>query len=179
MSTFLRRIAGALSLDPLIFEEVEADAGATRQAALVVVLSSLSAGLGATHLGTTGVSLMTLLVGSLVALGAWVAWAFLTYFIGTRLMPEPQTRADLGQLLRTLGFAASPGLLRVFLVLPVVRPVVFVIVSVWMLAAMVVAVRQALDYRSTARAVGVCLLGWVLTLVAALVVGVVGAPVAE
>jgi hypothetical protein len=36
------------------------------------------------------------------------------------------------------------------------------IIGIWMLVAMVIAVRQALDYKSTLRAVGVCLIGWIV-----------------
>ena len=104
-------------------------------------------------------------VGGIGALIAWVAWAFLTYIIGTRLLPEPQTRADIGEMMRTLGFAQSPGFLRIFGSIPGVGPLVLGIVSIWMLVAMVIAVRQALDYTSTWRAVGVCLVGWVVAVV--------------
>ena len=92
------------------------------------------------------------------------------------LMPESATRSDVGELLRTLGFAATPGLLRVLGVLPGVTIPVFIGTAVWMLVAMVVAVRQALDYQSTARAVGVCVLGWVLALTLAIVLGVMFGP---
>ena len=152
---------GAAKLDLRIYEEVEGDNNATLQAIGVVLLSSLAAGLGSVTLG----------VGSLgnvvAALLSWVIWAFLTYLIGTRLLPEPQTHADMGQMLRTLGFAQSPGVLRIFGSLPGVGPLVLVVVSVWMLVAMVIAVRQALDYTSTWRAVVVCLVAWTAVIVPA------------
>ena len=100
----------------------------------------------------------------ILALLGWVTWAFLTYIIGTRLLAEPQTRADVGEMMRTLGFAQAPGLLRVLGGFPGVGPIVLSIASIWMLVTMVVAVRQALDYTSTVRAVGVCLVGWVLSI---------------
>jgi hypothetical protein len=92
----------------------------------------------------------------------WFIWAFLTYFIGTRLLPEPQTKADYGELLRTIGFSSSPGVLRVLGIIPMLGNVLNFIVGIWMLVAMVIAVRQALDYKSTWRAVGVCLIGWIV-----------------
>ena len=82
------------------------------------------------------------------------------YIIGTKLLPEPQTHSDLGELLRTTGFSASPGLLRVLGVIPLIGELIILAVSIWMLIAMIIAVRQALDYQSTGRAVGVCLIGW-------------------
>jgi hypothetical protein len=98
----------------------------------------------------------------LAALVGWLVWAYLTYFIGTRLLPEPQTRADYGELLRTIGFASAPGVIRVFGIIPGLGPLIFLAASIWMLVAMVIAVRQALDFTSTPRAVGVCVIGWVV-----------------
>jgi hypothetical protein len=174
MTTFGRRVIGAARLDSRIYEEVEHDSGATGQAALVVVLSSLAAGIGLG--GPADGRSPGLLAATLGALIGWAAWAALTYFIGTRLLPQAGTRADLGQLLRTIGFAASPGLLRVFGAIPGLTVAIFVAVSVWMLVAMIIAVRQALDFSSTGRAVAVCVAGWVLSLIVAAVVGLVFGP---
>jgi len=88
----------------------------------------------------------------------------LTYFIGTKLLPEPQTQSDPGELLRTIGFSSSPGLIRILGIIPGLGGVIFLLASLWMLVAMVIAVRQALDYTSTPRAVGVCIIGWVIQL---------------
>jgi hypothetical protein len=90
----------------------------------------------------------------------------LTYLIGAKLFPEPATRADLAEMLRTIGFASSPGVIRAAGVIPGVTDGVFIAAAVWMLVAMVVAVRQALDYQSTSRAIGVCLLGWLVQAIA-------------
>lgn len=158
MSSFNDRIIGAAKLDVRIYEEVEADKGALNQAMGVVILSSLAAGVGL--IGKTGLG--GLLTGTVISLVAWVVWAYLTYFIGTRLLPEPQTRADLGELLRTIGFSSSPGLIRFLGIVPGLSFIIYAVAGIWMLIAMVIAIRQALDYTSTWRAVGVCLIGWVV-----------------
>jgi hypothetical protein len=173
-NTFFQRLLGAVSLDAAIYEEVEADRSATVQALVVVVLSSVAAGVGGRGLG--GASPANIVFLTVVTLLAWAAWALLTFQIGGRLMPEPQTRVDVGELLRTIGFSSAPGLLRVFGVLPGVTIPVFAITAVWMLAAMVVAVRQALDYTSTARAIAVCVIGWFLAIALAIGIGLVFAP---
>ena len=167
MASFTERMMGAAKLDVQVYEEVEADTSATSQAMGVVLLSSLAGGIGSVGLGAGGLS--GFVGGGIAALIGWVVWAFLTYIIGTRLLPEPQTRADVGELMRTLGFAQSPGLVRIVGILPGVGAFAVIIVSIWMLATMVIAVRQALDYTSTLRAVGVCLVGWVLQIVISLV----------
>ena len=159
MASLVGRMIRAAKLDVGLYEEVEADTGATGQAMLVVVLSSVAAGIGSVG---GGAGLKGLLLGALSALAAWYIWAFLTYFIGTRLLPESQTEADVGQLLRTTGFSSSPGLLRILGILPGLTGIVFLGCAVWMLVAMVIAVRQALDYHSTGRAIAVCLIGWLV-----------------
>lgn len=164
MSTFVERVLGAARLDAAIFEEVEHDPGAWRQSLGVVALYGVAAGVG--ELG--GVSLVGLVSSILGAMLAWLIWASLTFVIGTRLLPQPATQADLGQLLRTLGFAAGPGILLVLEIVHPLRSLVFVIVQLWMIATMVVAVRQALDYTSTLRAVAVCSIGWICQLLIAI-----------
>ena len=154
---------GAAKLDVHAYEEVEGDTRATGQAAGVVLLASLAGGIGSVGVGAGGLG--SFVVGTVAALIGWITWAFVTYIIGTRLLPESQTRADHGELMRTLGFAQSPGLLRIFGILPGVGPLVLSLTQIWLLVAMVIAIRQALDYHSTFRAVGVCLVGWVLSTV--------------
>ncbi len=113
---------------------------------------------------------MGFVAGAMGALIGWFIWAFLVYIIGTKVLPEPQTRSNLGELLRTTGFSASPGLLRVLGIIPLLGGLVMLAVSIWMLIAMIIAVRQALDYQSTGRAVGVCLIGWFVLVVILLMI---------
>jgi hypothetical protein len=158
MQNYIDRIVRAAKLDIHLYEEVEADKGAMVQAMGVVVLSSIAAGIGS--IGTIGVR--GIIIGAITALIAWYVWAYMTYFIGAKILPEPQTKADHGELLRTIGFSSSPGLIRVLAIIPGISGIIFAIASIWMLTAMVIAVRQALDYQSTLRAVGVCIIGWVI-----------------
>lgn len=167
MATFTERMIGAAKLDVATYEEVEADTTATGQAMLVVVLSSVAAGIGA--LGSMGI--VGLLVGTIGALVGWFIWAGLIFIIGTKILPEPQTEADMGQLLRTIGFASSPGILRLLGFIPVLGTMLSFAVAIWMLVATVVATRQALDYKSTGRAVAVCAIGFVVYLVVSVVIG--------
>ena len=158
MARIQDRMIRAAKLDVELYEEVEADQGAMREAMTVVVLSAVAAGIGNVANG----GLQGIISGTIGALVGWYVWAFLTYFIGTRLLAEPGTSADHGELLRTIGFSSAPGLIRVFGIIPGLAPIVFTVASGWMLVAMVIAVRQALDYQSTWRALGVCVIGWVV-----------------
>ena len=157
-NSFENRIIRAAKLDSNLYEEVEADKSALGQAMAIVVFSSIAAGIG---LYKTG-GFSGIITGTMASLISWYVWAYLTYFIGTKFLPEPQTQADLGELLRTIGFSSSPGLLRVFYFVPGIGVLVYLISSFWMLVAMIIAVRQALDYNSTLRAVGVCVIGYII-----------------
>ena len=133
MGRFVARMIGAARFDVRTYEEVEADPGANAQALAVVFLACLGAGIGWIGLAPERWSAGVVLVG--VAVAGWVAWAVLTYLIGTRLLREPQTRADVGELLRTLGFAQSPGLLQVLGLLVGVNPVAVTgVLALWWLA---------------------------------------------
>jgi hypothetical protein len=173
MLSFKDRMIGAAKLNAAVYEEIEADRSAMGQAMAVVVLSSLATGIGS--MGAIGIRGMV--VTTFMALASWYIWAFLTYLVGTKLLPQPQTRADYGQLLRTIGFSSAPGILRVLGIIPFLSGILLAITSIWMLIAMVIAVRQALDYTSTWRAVGVCLIGWIIQSIAFwLLFSLVGAP---
>ena len=166
MASLTQRMIGAAKLDVRTYEEVEADTTATGQAMVVVIVSSLAAGVGAySMIGISGA-----LVATLAALLGWFVWAFLTYVIGVKMLPEPQTEADMGQLLRTIGFSSSPGVLRVLGIIPILGSFIQLVCAIWMLVAMVIAVRQALDYKSTGRAIAVCAIGWVIYMVVTLIV---------
>ena len=156
-SNFLNRIYRAIKIDPDLYEEVEHDKSATIQAASVVVLSSLAAGVGAIHLGMSN-----FILGPLFSLASWYFWAFLIYIVGTKLFPDQETKSDHGELLRTIGFSSAPGLIRVFGFTPDLMSITFMGGGIWMLVAMIIAVRHALDYKCTWRSIGVVVIGFLV-----------------
>ncbi len=172
MSGFITRMVRAALLNVDTYEEVEADTGANWQALAVVVLAALAMGIGSIE--NSGVS--GILWHTLVAVVGWYLWAFVTYFIGTRLLPTSETVADHGELLRTIGFSSSPGILRILMIFTPLSLWVFAISTLWMLVAMIVAVRQALDYTSTARAIGVCAIGFPIYVLSVLLSVIVMGP---
>lgn len=155
--SMIARAVRAAQLDNATYEEVEHDPGATREAAIIVLVTSLLAGIGA---GISG-GLLELVVVVVAGLIGWAAYAFLTYFIGTRLLAGPETSADWGELARTLGYASAPRALLVIGVVPVLSAIVGLIVAIWVLLTTVVALRAALDF-STGRAIGTAVLGWLV-----------------
>ena len=140
MTRFAYRMFGAAALDPIAYEDVESDKSATVQALGVVVLSSVGMALGF-HGANWGAFPQMVTIGILP-----------TFEIGSRLLPQPATRVDVGELLRTLGFSTAPGVLGALSVLPGLTVPATLVAGVWMLLSMVVAVRQALDYDRTSRA---------------------------
>ena len=190
MSQLVDRMMRAAKLDPLLYEEVEADAdgdrpGCGRGCAFqrrprprrrqirgrggVAVPRGAAASGGAISGGVLG-----LIGGTVAALVGWLIWSLTIFFVGTRFLPGARTQADLGQVLRTVGFSAAPGVIRLFSFIPLIGFFIFVVANCWMLVAMVIAVRQALDYESTGRAILVCLIGWVVFTLAAFVLSLIG-----
>jgi hypothetical protein len=156
--TLVQRLRGALVLDGNAFEDVEHDPSSMAQALTIVVAGSLAASVGAGL--SSGVA--ALLQEALKALMGWVMWAVATYFLGMRMWPEPETKTDLDELMRVIGFAFTPNLLLVLGALPWIGDWVRGVVALWILAGTVVAVRQALDYRSTVHAFRVVVVGWLI-----------------
>jgi len=156
VSSFFERVIRAMRLEKSLYEEVEADRTATGQAMAVVILNSVAGGIGFSGLS----SLRTVFITTLLSLAIWVVSAVIIFIVGTRLLPAPETRSDPGELMRTIGFAQSPGLLYFLALVPFAGWAVKLAVPLWLLAAWVIAVRQALDYASTGRAVLVCVIGW-------------------
>lgn len=176
MASWVNRMVGAAQLRSATYEEVEADKTANWQAMGVVILSAVATGLSMVEGGGRAIA-----VGIVAGLVGWVLWSAMTWLIGTKILPTPETRADMGELLRTTGFAAAPGMVRVLAAIPFVGFLFNFIAVIWMWAAFVVAVRQALDYRSTWRAVIVCgigalvyfaLLAWTMLLISGSILGV-------
>ena len=151
------RIFRAIKIDVELYEEVERDKSATIQAGLVVVLSSMAAGVGALQLGASN-----FLLAPIFSLISWYVWAYIIFFVGVKLFPEKNTKSNHGELLRTIGFSSAPGLLRVFGVTPDLMTVTFIGSAFWMLACMVVAVKSALDYDSLWKAFGVVVVSWLV-----------------
>jgi len=160
VASLVQRAIGAARLDVATYEEVEHDPGALPQAMTIVVLAALASGVGST--AQQGLGVLGLFVGAGASLAGWFVWAGIVFLVGTRLLPAPDTQATLDQLLRTTGFSAAPGVLAVGGVVPGIGMLVVFAAGLWQLATMVVAVRQALDYPSTGRAIAVCLIGFVV-----------------
>ena len=157
-TVFVRRVIGTLALDVGACEDIEMDRGADMQSVLIVLGTSAAAGFAAIGLGLVGPA--GFVTGAILMLGAWLVWVAAIATIGTIALAEPQTRSDVHELLRVLGYAAAPGLFLVLAVMRAAAPIVLLVVGLWMIAAAVLAVRQALDYRSTTRAIAVCVIAW-------------------
>src|SRR5688572_2454396 len=160
MQLLFRRFIGALALSPGAFEDIEADRFADLQSMIVVGVACLAGGFGAVGFGAVGP--IGFATGAVMVLGAWLVWVGVIASSGTAAVAEPQASSSLTELLRVLGYAAAPGVFLACAAMRSAAPIVIVIVAVWMIAAAVVGVRQALDYKRTTRAVAVCAVAWVL-----------------
>ena len=155
INLFINRVFRAIKIDIDLYEEVEKDKSATVQAGVVVVLSSLAAGVGALQLGASN-----FLLAPVLSLLSWYVWAYVIYFVGVKLFGDIKTKSNHGELLRTIGFSSAPGLIRIFGVTPELMTVTFIGSAFWMLACMVVAVKSALDYESLWKALGGVVVAW-------------------
>lgn len=161
MASLADRMVGAMKADTATFEEIERDPTALGQAVAVIVIAAIASLIGNIFRHGLGGGMLGLL-GTLIGYGVWTV---LVVLIGTKLMPEPSTKADFAEGFRVIGFAASPGVLNILAIIPFLGPLISFVIWLWMLVVMVVAVRTVLDYTSTGRAVVVCLIGFVAYLI--------------
>mgnify|MGYP006162923673 CR=1 FL=1 len=154
-SIFFNRVFRSIKIDPDVYDEVQKDKTATLSAAIVVVMSSLAAGIAAKQLGASNFVLAPIL-----SLLSWFVWAYIVYFVGVKLFPDAKTKTTHAALLRAIGFSSAPGIIRVFSFTPELMTVTFIGSALWMLACMVVAVRQTLNFKSLWKALGVVVMSW-------------------
>jgi|TARA_B110000046_G_C12876609_1_gene348363 hypothetical protein len=154
-SIFLNRVFRSIKIDPDVYDEVQKDKTATLSAAIVVVTSSLAAGIAAKQLGAS-----SFIFAPILSLVSWFVWAYIVYFVGVKLFPDAKTKTTHAALLRAIGFSSAPGIIRVFGFTPELMTVTFIGSALWMLACMVVAVRQTLNFKSLWKALGVVIMSW-------------------
>jgi hypothetical protein len=160
MADLTGRMIGAMQADVNTFEEIEADPGALTQAITVIVLAGVASLIG--HIRT---GIVTGIIGLVASLCGYALFSLLVYLIGTKVMPEPSTKADFNEAFRTIGFAAAPGVFSVLAIIPFLGYLVSFAIMIWSLVIGVIAVRAVLDYSSTGRAIIVCLLAWVACMI--------------
>ncbi len=164
--TFGDRVVGAMKLDPNAFEDVERDPTAIGQSVGVIVLAAVAEGIGFIYYG----GLTGIVRGAFSAIIGFLVWSLIIWLVGTKLMPEPATKADFPETFRVLGFAAAPGLATVITIIPIIGWLLLFVIWLWRIAAMVVAVRQVLDYSTTGKAIVVVLIGFVINLIVTLLI---------
>ena len=161
MRLFFNRFLRAAKLDVTLYQEVAADPSLLNQAWITVLIYAMLASWGSFgQAGAVGSN-----IGMITALIAWYIWAFFTYFCATRLFRETPAGIDRGDrkaVIRAMGFACAPGVIRFLGIIPGLGMVVLAVASIWMIAAATIAVKAALGFESTARAAGACIIGWII-----------------
>jgi hypothetical protein len=157
ISLFLSRVYRSIKIDPDVFDEVQKDKNATLSAAIVVLISSSAAGFGASQLG-----MMNFFFAPVLSLLSWFIWSYIVYFVGVKLFPDAKTKINQVNVLRAIGFSSAPGIIRVLSFNQDLMTVTFIGSAFWMLACMVVAVRQTLNFKSLWKAFGVVVIAWLI-----------------
>lgn len=165
----LGRVVRVLRVDATVYEEIEADKDALTQALIIVVVAAVTGGIGG--IGAGGAS--GLVRGIIVGLLGWFIWAGVIYLLGTKVFATPQTKADLPEVMRVLGFAYAPSVFGIvgILGIPVLTRLVGLAILIWVVVGMVIAIKATLDYTSTGRAILVAVLGLVAYIIVGVIIG--------
>ena len=161
MASLPERMIGAMQGDAKTFQEIEADPNALGQAVTVIVLAGAAALIG--NIFRSGV--MWGLITMVLTLIGYAIWTVMIVLIGTKLMPEPTTKADFAEGFRVIGFTASPGVFNILAIVPFLGPILSFLISIWMLIISVIAVKEVLDYSTIGRAILVCLIAFAIYIV--------------
>jgi hypothetical protein len=153
MADLTGRMIGAAQADVKTLTEIENDPNAFTQAIIVIVIAGVASLIGNIFRSGIGGGIVGL-IGSLLA---YFLFSLFVFLVGTKVMPEPTTKADFNETFRTVGFAASPGVLAVLTIIPFLGPLIGFVIAIWSLVIGVIAVREVLDYSNTGRAIIVCL----------------------
>jgi hypothetical protein len=172
-TAMFNRMIRAAKLEVAFYNEVEADTSLNQEALMVVILVSVAAGIGSflqgLFMGSIGSAILGLILGAVMGVVGYYIWAYITYFVGTNLF---HGTADVGELLRTLGYASGPKLLSILVFIPCVGALASLAGAIWSLVAGVIAVREALDFDTT-KAIITVIIGWVIILLISLAIGAV------
>ena len=167
VQSFVSKAVRAAKLDANLYKEVKADRKTSWQAFLVVMLASLAMSTGIGIAGWFALagewSIWGLVAGLLGSVIVWFVWSFFAYLIGITVFRGSETSASIGALLRTIGFSGSPGVLGIFIFIPVAGGIISLGASAWALVAGVVAVKQSLEL-TTGRAIVTCFASWFASL---------------
>jgi hypothetical protein len=164
--TFGDRVVGAMKLDPNTFEDVERDPTAIGQSVGVIVLAAVAAGIGNVFRG----GLTGIVYGACLSVIGFLVWSLIVWVIGTKVMPEPATKADYAETFRVLGFSAAPGLASVITIIPILGYLLMLLIWLWQIAAMIIAVKAVLDYSTLGKAIIVVVIGWVVNFVLTMII---------
>lgn len=158
MASLGERMVGVMKADVRTFQEIEADPNAMSQAITVIVIAGVAALIG----NVFRIGIMGGIISLVISLITYALWSLLIVVIGTKLMPEPTTKADFNEAFRVIGFTAAPGVFKVLAIVPFLGPLISFVIAIWMLVIGVIAVREVLDYSNTGRAIIVCLIAMVI-----------------
>ena len=161
MASLPERMIGAMKGDARTFQEIEADPNALSQAVMVIVIAGVAALIG--NIFRAGV--MWGVATLILSLVGYAFWTVMVVLIGTKLLPEPTTKADFAEGFRVIGFTASPGVFNILAIIPFLGPVISILISIWMLIIGVIAVREVLDYSNIGRAILVCVIAFVIYMI--------------
>jgi hypothetical protein len=141
----IERMLRAARLDPAVYYELKRDGSANGQAFVVVLLALAGAlvggGLGQLLHLLSPLGWISLFWAVGTALCDWLFWCFIAELVGARF----GSRADFEQLLRPVGFAYAPGVLRALTLFSGLARPISLVVFLWIAVGSVLAIREAMQ----------------------------------
>jgi hypothetical protein len=162
------RMIRAAKLDKTFYNEVRGNTSLTKEALLVVIICAAVSGMGSiiggaySYFEGTGfnTAIVNLVVKVLTVVLGYFIWVSVAHIIGTRYLGG---KGEVSELRRTLGYAMSPLVLNVLVILPCLE-IVGLVVWIWTLLAGFIAVRETLKFDNI-KALVTVIVGWLIIIV--------------
>jgi hypothetical protein len=139
--TLRERVTAAAMLKWEVYEDVKKDPIASTQARVIVATGAAAAGIGAFWAGP--LAIITYVAAGLLG---WLAFAYVTYLVGTTVFPGQKSDQHWALLFKALGIAHAPRILILSgIALPLFAPLIALALFIWLLAAAVPATQYSLE----------------------------------
>ncbi|MDP6822412.1 MAG: hypothetical protein QF554_03890 [Dehalococcoidia bacterium] len=150
------RVVNAALLNRRTFRGIQEDPTGTAQVYILVGAAAIAAGIG-----TLG-DLSLVVQNVLLTVAGWLIYAHVAWFMRSYIFDTIHAEASRPNMLRVVGIAYGPGLLRAFGFFPGVGEFVFVAATIWIVVGIAVGLRSTLAFENYGPVAGIIAIGVLL-----------------
>jgi hypothetical protein len=155
---FLTIIVKSLKLDKTLYKDNK-NFGETAVyfAGIIMIFDGIAGAIAANNIVKTQIGF-----SGLTAILTWFIWSIFIYVIGVKLFPDRETKVSFKKILIGVGYAHTPGILRLFAITPdLMVPIIF-LTQFWIFAGLIISTKQILNLKSNFKSFGIVFLSFLI-----------------